>query len=793
MDSFLDDIEQKDKNSFNVQKYLFQLLKNWYYIVGALLIGIGIAFLMNRYTTPVYQASASVIIDDQENVQNMFERMYTPWTKQRSLVQNEQTVLQSYSLARRSLERLGLDVQYYGIGRLRNSQIYPYIGFDVKLKEGNANHSKLYIDILTDNTYRLYDEETATIDTIMEFGRAFKSNGFHFTVFLQSASIIGKKFSFKITDYNSLANQYKSMLSISLYNEYGSVLMLRLRGSNKNLVVDYLNTISEEYIDYSLEKKVEITKNTLEFIQEQKGRIVDSLNNIEQQLFQLKFGSPEFNISEKGELQLDVLDELNKQKLDLGKAASKQDKFLDLMEKLGIYDKLVVLSMMEGLNPMLSEDISALKDLVQEKEALQKMAKKEIPGANWNDDKIELQEERIRNNISTVIGYNEWLEQQIDSVLKVFQANLLQMSTEKHQGLNVQRKYEVFRTFYNILLEKEAQISIQQSSISSNKSILDLARTENAVLLAPKKQNNYQKMVISSLALSIGLILLINFLNPKIMDKEDIVNKTKVPMLGLIGHNSSKYEIPVVEKPHSAMAEAFRRIRTNLQFVVRGTENKVIMVTSTISGEGKTFTSINIAAVMALTDKKILLMGMDLRKPNIHKILNLSNDLGISNYLAGKKAYKDILIPTNIKNLTAAVSGPIPPNPSELIESDGFARLIDQARKDFDYIVIDTPPVALVTDALLIANHCDATIFVIRQNYTDKRVLDMINEFYYDKKLKNLNLLVNDVKVAQTMGYRYSYGYSYGYGYGYGKYNAPDSRYVEDSDDVMGRKKGRRL
>jgi len=275
------------------------------------------------------------------------------------------------------------------------------------------------------------------------------------------------------------------------------------------------------------------------------------------------------------------------------------------------------------------------------------------------------------------------------------------------------------------------------------------------------------------------LIFGLDYLNNKITEREDVDNNTQVPVLGTIGHNPAETELPVYDSPRSHIAESFRRVRTNLQYVLRGKSQQVIMVTSTVAGEGKTFAALNLASIMAMAGKKVLLVGMDLRKSRLHKNLHVSNEIGLSQYLIGKHEFEEIIFDTFINNLSFVPSGPYPPNPAELLETKKTKKFFTKAEELYDYIVLDTPPMGVVTDALLIGHYAHATIFLIRQKYSNKDVLDLINKLYKDKQYQNINILINDLQMSRALGYKYTYGYGYGYGYGY-HYQYDLDYYIDD-------------
>jgi capsular exopolysaccharide synthesis family protein len=275
------------------------------------------------------------------------------------------------------------------------------------------------------------------------------------------------------------------------------------------------------------------------------------------------------------------------------------------------------------------------------------------------------------------------------------------------------------------------------------------------------------------------IIIIYEYFNNKILDKRDIERVTKAPILGAIGHNVYNSDLPVYDNPKSSLAESFRTLRTNLQYIIPEKKSKIIGITSAISGEGKTFIAVNLATILSMSGKKILLAGIDLRKPKIHKIFNLANKKGVSTYLIGDSSFDEIIHETNIKNLYIAPSGPTPPNPAELIDSKRMDEFFETAEKEFEFVLFDTPPFIVVTDALLISKYTDSNIFIVRQNYSNKAILPIVNELYENKEVKNITILVNDVKVSGYYGYSYGYGYGYGYGY---NYSFGQGYYIEDGE-----------
>jgi capsular exopolysaccharide synthesis family protein len=280
-----------------------------------------------------------------------------------------------------------------------------------------------------------------------------------------------------------------------------------------------------------------------------------------------------------------------------------------------------------------------------------------------------------------------------------------------------------------------------------------------------------------------ALIVIFDLLNNKIIGRHDIESLTKAPIIGFISHSDYHIEDPVAQKPGSTLAESFRAVRTSLAFYTGQTKCPVIVISSPVSGEGKTFVSVNLATIISMMNKKVLIVGLDMRKPRVHAILKAGNGHGMSQFLSGNATFDEVIVPTEIDNLWFAPSGPVPPNPAELIGSPGMTDFIMQARNNFDAVIIDTPPVGIVTDALLLSQHANVTLFVVRQKYTTRGSVAMLDEIYRKGEMSNVAIIVNDISASGYYGYGLRYGYSLGYGH---RYYDPGSYYPKGGGKASG-------
>ena len=339
----------------------------------------------------------------------------------------------------------------------------------------------------------------------------------------------------------------------------------------------------------------------------------------------------------------------------------------------------------------------------------------------------------------------------------------------------MESSFQMKNEMYTFLSQKRAEAAIAEASNIPDQKIIDKARVDAAEQVAPKETMNYAIGGLLGLLLPFIIIVLRDFMNTKVREKEDVENASDVPIIGSVGHNRRDDFLPAVNHARSSIAESFRAIRTDLQFLLYKENRKVIMVTSTMAKEGKSFISMNLAGIFSVSGKKAVVVGLDLRLPVIHKYMNLDNAVGVSTHIIGKSSLDDIIFPSEHKDLSYIPAGPVAPNPAELLETPEFAHFIEELKNRFDIIILDTPPIALVTDSSLIAKHSDVCLYAVRQGYTQKNALSFIDKFAAKEHVKSMNIIINDVVVPKYYGYKYGYGYGYGYGKGYGS-----GYYVED-------------
>jgi len=769
------------EESIDIKKYLFKFLANWYWFALALSVALAIAYMVNRYSEPTYTISSSVIIGNEEaetgTINALISELGMRRRMMRAEVVNEIAILKSYSMARKTIEELDFDITYVGVGRREIAEAKQYHNnpFTVIPDTGFVQRKGYRIDIriLSATHYLLEINDSYNIKKELKFGEKFQHEDFSFKIVLTNPETFtynpatSNKYYFYFNDINSLAKQYRGKLNVEANDERGSVLTLRISGFVPEKIAAYLNKLSQVYIQSDLTEKNRQAQNTIEFIDEQLNIIVDSLNKTEKRLQEFRSNNQIFDLGQKGSLLVQDLNQLQKRKMEI----EINNRYYDYIQEY-LSSKLDSEPIVNPTSLNISN--TALEDLVREyNEKLSQLNRYSLY-ANEASTNISILKQELamlrsglKEQVRTGQNLNEINSKKLNQEIAAIEKEINRLPQSERSLVNIEREYKLNNELYTFLLEKRAEAGIAKASNVSSNKILDQAVPQNAQQQTPKRSQNYMIALVLGLGIPGAVILALDFLNTKIEDKKDIERNTNIPILGTVGHNDTHSEIAVYIDPKSSIAESFRTVRTNLQYVLRDQNQKVIMITSTISGEGKTFAAVNLSAIMAMANKKVLLVGLDLRKPSLHKIYDIPNETGISTYLSNQSNYGQIIKETYIDNLFLAPSGPIPPNPAELIETDQMQSFIEEAKKQFDYIILDTPPLALVTDALLISRFASANLFMVRQKYSSKHIFEFLNKLEHEKKLNNMHILVNDLKIPKYYGYSYGYAYGYGYGYGY--------------------------
>jgi capsular exopolysaccharide synthesis family protein len=383
------------------------------------------------------------------------------------------------------------------------------------------------------------------------------------------------------------------------------------------------------------------------------------------------------------------------------------------------------------------------------------------------DNQMEAVKKVLLENIATAKAALQYDLAMINSKINEAESTIKQLPDDQQELIKIKRKYDLSDNIYSTFLQKRSEADIVKAANLSDVHFIDPAKDIGGGLIGPRTSANYVLALFLGLLIPLLFVFAIFFINNSIQNTEDVSKLTQIPLIGVIGLNKENTELAVYDKPKSALSESFRVIRSSLQYLYKQQKldgAKTLMITSSVSGEGKTFCSLNIATVFALSEKKTVIIGLDLRKPKLFSEFNLTNEVGVVNYLIKQKTVDEIINHTQIPFLDVITSGPIPPNPAEMIISDGMKELIEELKQKYDYIILDTPPVGIVSDALELAQYCDVTLYIVRQNFTKKDMITLLNNRVKRGELNNTSVILNGFQNKA----KYGAGYGYGYGYGYG-------------------------
>ncbi len=749
------------EETIDVKKYLFKVLHNWHWFLISLILAIAAAYYINRFSEPVYNVGGATVMVRHERMRpggmegfiESFELVQS-----RTTIQNHIEILRSYTLSRRAMEELDFGITYVAMGRFKNSKMYK--NSDIRVHQDTTRYQRkgypVYVTILNEDEYRLEIDDDIGVNRIMKFGEQFEHEMFSFNITLENNDYTHEKYYFTINDLNSLASRYRNNLEIEVNDpQTGSVLFLSSTGKVPGQEVNYLNKLMELFIRTDLEEKNQTAINTIDFIDEQLIDITDSLNRVENELEQFRLEHKIMNLSHEGQLVFNKLESFHSEKVELNIKQNYFDYLLNYLSDKTSYNDIIAPSAIGIADPLLNSLIDQLNQLHNEHNMLSFNVKKDNPRLVKLEKTIESSSQVLRENLQSMVAANQIAMKDVKNRIEKVEGEVMELPLRERQMLGKERRFELNNELYTYLMEKRAEASIAKAANISDNKVLDFARAENATMVTPKKNRNYFLALFAGLGLPVLLILLRDFFNTKINEISEIENKINLPIIGNISNNRFKTEIPVFVYPKSAIAESFRGMRTNLQYLLKKDKKHVISITSAVAGEGKTFCAINLSFIIAMTGKKTLLAGLDLRKPMINSILSVEDSCGLSTYLIGNNSADEIIKKTDNEFLDIISSGPLPPNPAELLQSERMEELVSLMKKRYDYIIFDTPPVAFVSDAIIASTYSDLTMFVIRQNFSNKHVVNLVNDLKNKKDFTNMSLLINDIKIPGYYGYGY--------------------------------------
>jgi len=764
------------------------LSKNWFLLILIPGIAAALAYLYTYRLPNIYAAKTEIMIKSQESsmvesnlvgASNPYARIY----QQYGNMQDQKRVITSYDLAEKAIKKLDLGVSYFIVGRLKTTEQFHNTPFFIKVHSVNNSMYEIPVDfkILNAEEYSLtFDKGEEVITNTHRFNEEAKTISYALTTYAHlndRAVITLREIDYQVVLHSMGTLVSKFTNSISLEDEaYTSILKIQVTDYISARAKTFLDTLSKVYIDYTLEKEVSINENTLRYIEKQLGEVTNILDSIELELETYKAQQSVLNISREEEEYFNQLASFDKEK-----------RLLKLkLESLYSLESYIITNDEEPLVPpslyILDDDF--LKTSINELYTMQISRSEELFGKTESSDAIMYGDKRLENLRNTILVYLEKskiaVNEKIGQInVQIEDLTLLIKDVPKTQRdiLNIKRKIAVNEKMYLFLLENRASTVIARASILPESTIIEKARSLGVI--GPNKS----RTIILATGAGFLLAALIGFFRFLFFDRIESTRELKkiTPLSVISGipvyEGDSKGNVEVVASPRSGVAESFRSIRANLQYYGRISGHRTILVTSLHPGEGKTFVSTNLAIILAKANKKVIIVDFDLHKPKVNQRLGIENKKGVSSFLIGKEKLGDIIQKNVFENLDAITAGPVPPNASEIIISDKTEDIINTLKEQYDYVIIDTPPLLLISDSQVLVNHVDMALFVLSANKASREGVRYLEEFVSKLETKSTALVLNNIKIQRWKYYygkvsgKYGYIYGDGYGYGYGSEN----------------------
>ena len=796
--------ESKEEN-IDVKELLFKYLIHWPWFVGAVIACLIAAWVYLYMSTPVYNISATVLIKDDKKggsagmLSGLESLGLDGMISSSQNIDNEIEVLRSKTIVKEVVEDLGLYISYTDKDEFPSKNMYKTSPVQVSLtpQEADLLEEPMMVEMALqpqgsmDVTVKIDDDEYQK--HFEKLPAVFPTDKGTLAFFLTPDSISSSKRTLEETTASekttrnitatinkplAVAKAYCKNMTIEPTSKTTSVAVISLKNSNVQRGKDFINKLLEMYNINTNNDKNEVAQKTAEFINERISIISKELGSTEKDLESFKRGAGITDLTSDAQIALTGSAEYEKKRVE----NQTQINLLQDLQKYMQNEGYEVLPSNIGLQDVnLAAAINRYNDVLVERKRLLRTSTENNPTIINLDTSIGAMKENVQVSLDRVLRGLFITKADLDREASRYSRRISEAPGQEREFVSIARQQEIKAGLYLMLLQKREENAITLAATANNAKIIDDAIADDAPV-SPKGRMIYLIALVLGVGIPVGVIYLLELTKFKIEGRSDVEKLTNVPIVGDIPLTDEKQgAIAVFENQNNLMSETFRNIRTNLQFMLEN-DKKVILVTSTVSGEGKSFISANLAISLSLLGKKVIIVGLDIRKPGLNKVFNIPRkEVGITQYLANpEKNLMDLVQPSDVsKNLYILPGGTVPPNPTELLARDGLDKAIETLKKNFDYVILDTAPVGMVTDTLLIGHVADLSVYVCRADYTHKNEYTLINELAENNKLPKLCTVINGLdlkrrKYGYYYGYGkygkyYGYGKRYGYGYGYGE------------------------
>lgn len=790
-ESFQTDIDYK--------KIVKRLLSYRKLYIVSLVIFLAGAFIYNKTAKVVYQNSTTIMISEKDRsalsgAGDFMQGM--AFLGNTNNIENEIELLRSFSLVKAAIQNLDFRANIYSYEKssindflantsfVKKKELYDSSPIQILIDPSVEQATYLNFDItfLNENSFTIeasgedvflynYIDDAVTnkignvyFKKAYQFGEEIKTKYFSFvinkTASFDPSFTNDNYLGFFFNNLNYLTFDYQANLSAEPISQTASIIHVSQKGSNFNKITDFLNSLSAEFLNRNLEKKNNAASSTVSFIDAQISDFKDSLSYAEADLKRFRTSNKVMDLSFQGQQVFTKLDNLETEKATLN-TQKRYYVYLDEYFKGAAGNELLAPTSMNVVDPLLNKLVSELITLNSERVSI---SKNNLSSENILLKDLDLRinnlKKTIQENVDNSIKNINLSLNEIDYRINKLSNQIAAMPRTELQLKGIERKFELNNTIYTFLLQKRSEAQIAKASSMPDYEIIEPARKLGSSTVSPKRKLNLLIAVFLGLAIPTGYIFALDFFNNKISDINEVERMANKPVFGKIFRNYHKTNLIVAERPNSSVAESFRSVRTNFDFFAPDKQKQVVLFTSSTSGDGKTFCSINFASVLALNGYKVALLEFDLRRPKIHQEFGNSNLIGITSYLIDKAVLEDVINQTEIPNLDLITAGPAAPNPAELISSEKTNDFIEKLREIYDYIIIDSPPVGIVSETYLLMKQTDMNVFVVRLDATVQEAFANALKGLSQNNFTDYSLLINDINIRKE-SFKYGYDNKY--------------------------------
>jgi polysaccharide biosynthesis transport protein len=780
--------------SFDFKGFLIKILSYWKWFLVSVIIAMMIAYQVNIRKEKIYEIETLISVKEETNpLFTSSTNLVFNWGGASDQMQTISTTLQSRSHNELVVDKLQFYIDYLIQGKYNLVDAYGVVPFhlDIDKKQGQVGGNLIGIKFISENEYELripfegnsvslihyWDNSNSNTSVVEgEFVKRYKVGQKVSLPFLNWVLQIndnpglykGNEYFVRFNNFDGTVSNYRN-INVKTDDKGSSIITLGMQGTNKARMVEYLNSTVNMLMKRELDSKNRFATNTINFIDSTLVAMESQLKENSDELKSFRKDKNIYEVEGGGVKFSDKILDFDVEKDAVKRKMTYYNSLKSYLRNSVDYSKLPAPSVAGIEDPNIVVNVSKLIALSTQRSEMAYAVKSEKIFRDF-DNQMEAVKSVLLENIATAKSSLEYDLAIVESKINEAESKIKRLPDDQQELIKIKRKYDLNDNIYNTFLQKRSEADIVKAANLSDIHFIDSAKDIGGGLIGPKTGVNYILALFLGLLIPLLVIVVLYFINNTIQNPDDISKLTSIPLIGVVGINRDRTDLAVFEKPKSALSESFRAIRSSLQFLYKKSNvagAKTLMITSSVSGEGKTFCSINIATVFALSEKKTVIVGLDLRKPRLSEEFNLANKTGVVNYLIKDKTLDEIVNHTSVPFLDVIFSGPIPPNPSELIMSDVMKELIDELKTKYDYIILDTPPVGLVADSLELAQYCDVTLYIVRQNFTKKEMITLLNNRVNRGELHNASIVLNSFENKA----KYGGGYGYGYGYGNGNYS----------------------